>query len=815
MRRGFPWSLLGIFLLVVVSFALPAFPQEVQAAGVALRLPFDGVYRMTAAFDHQYPNYTRDGSITIYTGESASDPNRCDPTATATYCYDGHNGYDWGMGVGTPVLAAADGIVEVARCEWNNYGFKVVVKHSNGYYTLVAHLSQINVQVGQSVRAGDTLGLSGSTGATCQSGAYSPHLHFTVYRGGYNSNDYATDPFGWRGSGADPLRDFGIRHTAECLWRGLPGDRISCFDHIVEDHYPTDGGGWSHGNSWDAVSGNNVWAHWTYTWATPTSWARWYPHGGGYNPISHHGFYRVYAFIPSTVGTRTRNAQYQVHYYPYGSVEPVSVDQSAIGDNWRYLTTREMEPNADYCYVYLDDYTGEGQRTRRVAADAVKFSAVETYLPTIRSTNGWTTYLHIRNLSESQPANVFLSYYRSDGTRWGSIPYTIPAKGTQTVISGGGFNGAAVVVSDQDVAVIVRREKGDRVAAYTGLSLTNWGSGWGQPGVEVYMPVTMYQVWGNWNSTLYVQNTSAYPASFTITYCRQGAPTACANESDTTVLPARGSAAYTPNEMGSGYAGPARIVSTQPLAVVVTQENPTWGISDYNALTYGAMRIYLPSLMNTWNSWTSSFTVQNIGASSTKVYIHYVRDDGTTIDRTYPNLAAGDAVVIVQNDPTYGVPEGWHGGARLTSDGPMLVAVVNQQRVDIQNHQSYSSLVGGGEFLYGPFAAKRYSAGGYCYNTASDVQNLDDSASTGVIRRYYETGGTWWHTTTSTTIPAEAVRSFYVPDEEGLAVGVYSLRVERDPAVAIAGIHNLARLDGACAAPTAGDYGAGYNMPQR
>lgn len=267
--------------------------------------------------------------------------------------------------------------------------------------------------------------------------------------------------------------------------------------------------------------------------------------------------------------------------------------------------------------------------------------------------------------------------------------------------------------------------------------------------------------------------------------------------------------------MGSGYAGPARILSDQPLAVVVAQEEPSWGASDYNALSSGASSIYLSSLMHAWYDWTSSFTVQNVGSSSSNILIHYVKEDGSTTDKTYPNLAAGDSVVLAQNDPTYGVPAGWHGGARLSSTtGQPLVAIVNQQRVDIHNHQSYSSLLGGGSWncLYGPFAAYRFASGSYYYNSASDVQNLGTSP-TNVTRSYYGlSGGTPVYTTTN--IPAEATRSFYVP-AEGVASGYGgSLKVTRYPAVPLGGVHNIARLDGG-GNPTPGDYGASYNMVQR
>ncbi|MGC8960802.1 MAG: M23 family metallopeptidase, partial [Chloroflexia bacterium] len=214
-RQGVPWNFLCIFLLAVVSVTLLASSQEVQAAGVALQPPFNSTYRLTSFFDHYYPNGNRtspDNETTIYTGEKTPD---CQP-----HCYPGHGGIDWALPGGTSVLAAADGEVIFSGCNpAEGYGQKIIIDHHNGYYTMYAHLSRRDVNQGDTVVAGEQIALSGNTGRNCQP-QWADHLHFTVYRGGYIIAYHETDPFGWRGSGPDPLRDFGIRHTAECLWRG-------------------------------------------------------------------------------------------------------------------------------------------------------------------------------------------------------------------------------------------------------------------------------------------------------------------------------------------------------------------------------------------------------------------------------------------------------------------------------------------------------------------------------------------------------------------------------------------------------------------
>ncbi len=83
-----------------------------------------------------------------------------------------HLGTDFAAPTGTPARTVGDGVVSFAGSQ-NGYGNVVFIKHRNGHETVYAHLSRVNVRVGQSVAQGDTIGLVGSTGW-----ATGPHLHF-------------------------------------------------------------------------------------------------------------------------------------------------------------------------------------------------------------------------------------------------------------------------------------------------------------------------------------------------------------------------------------------------------------------------------------------------------------------------------------------------------------------------------------------------------------------------------------------------------------------------------------------------------------
>jgi murein DD-endopeptidase MepM/ murein hydrolase activator NlpD len=86
-----------------------------------------------------------------------------------------HSGLDFVAPVGSPVSAPAAGRVVFAGLHTSGWGNLIVVKHAQGVRTLYAHLSRIDVRLGQRVSAGSSLGLVGATG-----NAKGPHLHFEV-----------------------------------------------------------------------------------------------------------------------------------------------------------------------------------------------------------------------------------------------------------------------------------------------------------------------------------------------------------------------------------------------------------------------------------------------------------------------------------------------------------------------------------------------------------------------------------------------------------------------------------------------------------
>ncbi len=178
--------------------------------------PFAGERAVASVFDHELPFQFSDnnGYLLSFWGERLSG-------------IDGHNGYDWQLPEGTPVLATGAGTVTFAGLEpafvcpllnRSVSGLWVTVAHrlADGRVVLTqnGHFSRIDVRAGQRVSTGEQLGLSGTTG--CSTG---PHLHFATFL--QNSTGTAAtvfDSFGWQGTTVDPWIGNPVGTSSFMLW---------------------------------------------------------------------------------------------------------------------------------------------------------------------------------------------------------------------------------------------------------------------------------------------------------------------------------------------------------------------------------------------------------------------------------------------------------------------------------------------------------------------------------------------------------------------------------------------------------------------
>lgn len=109
---------------------------------------------------------------------SSFGPRKAPTKGASTY----HKGVDWATPTGTPVVASCGGTV--AKAGWGSgYGYVVYINHEDGRQTRYAHLSKVQVKVGQKVKQGQQIALSGNTGVSS-----GPHVHFEMLIGGKQVN---------------------------------------------------------------------------------------------------------------------------------------------------------------------------------------------------------------------------------------------------------------------------------------------------------------------------------------------------------------------------------------------------------------------------------------------------------------------------------------------------------------------------------------------------------------------------------------------------------------------------------------------------
>ncbi len=326
-----------------------------------LRSPLPKPTYVTSFFDHEYPFLVQNGSLVSWWGRRETEVS-----------YDGHDGWDYGLRPPDPILAAAPGtVVWVGNsddgCATPARG--VIIDHGNGYRTLYWHLSEIHVELGQQVSAGDQLGIVGASGC-----AIGPHLHFQTQ---YLGRD--VDPYGWCSTEPDPWTRYAVGIDSRWLWAdrpnpcSLPGDVVA----VV----PGQAGFSSTGDGWQTapigVDNVTLWtpsqpisptdalsdtitelsddSATTPTPLPPPKTATWQP------TLPGPGRYRVLAYIPYYVNGHddATTAQYTVHHS--GGTSKVLVNQFVYANDWADLGTYDFDP-AQPASVELNNATLEADQ---------------------------------------------------------------------------------------------------------------------------------------------------------------------------------------------------------------------------------------------------------------------------------------------------------------------------------------------------------------------------------------------------------------------------------------------------------------------
>ncbi len=188
--------------------------------------PFDKQFAVYNFFDHDLPR-TQAGEAKPF---DVSDDELTYCGMTAYGLEDGHAGYTYALPAGTPILAPADGVVTFAgnpglfTCPITfqkvSNELTVTVRHPSAggvdYATSYGNLSSIAVKEGDTVLAGQRLGLSGQTGC-----AIAPLMLFTVRQmtGTRSGQPTVVDPYGWDGPAPDPWAKAEKGAKSVYLWK--------------------------------------------------------------------------------------------------------------------------------------------------------------------------------------------------------------------------------------------------------------------------------------------------------------------------------------------------------------------------------------------------------------------------------------------------------------------------------------------------------------------------------------------------------------------------------------------------------------------
>ena len=185
----------------IVSSMPPDLQDDFGVSSLSLAMPFKGSHAVEQGF-----------------GVALTDP--AEKAYYAANGLSGHDGIDFAMNSGTPVFAADAGTVVLAGD--SAYGTTIVIRHSWGqsYY---GHLSKLEVAVGQTVKRGEEIALSGATGHVS-----GPHLHFGIKPKKY---DFANGYYGK----VDPAPYLPLDQLAAKDKQGVLGASISSINGSVKE----------------------------------------------------------------------------------------------------------------------------------------------------------------------------------------------------------------------------------------------------------------------------------------------------------------------------------------------------------------------------------------------------------------------------------------------------------------------------------------------------------------------------------------------------------------------------------------------------
>ncbi len=365
--------------------------------------------------------------------------------------------------------------------------------------------------------------------------------------------------------------------------------------------------------------------------------------------------------------------------------------------------------------------------------------------------------LYIQNLGNAA-ANLTIDFINDSGTVVHTITEPLTAKASKgywlSSITGLGtsFVGGAKITADQPILAVGRPHIGAEVMSYNAASS---GS------TTAWLPMFFKNGFGSYNSALYIQNVTASSASLTIEYLDLSGNVIC---TDNDTLAANASRGYwsllvtcDSGSLPSGFVGGVKVTSSENILAVGRAHLGTQ-ITTYNGFAGGATTAYVPMLFKnafTGGSYKAALYLQNVSGTSANVTIEYRDNNGTVAATQNVTLGAG-AISSIWLPSVAGLPDGFVGGAKITSDQNIIAVGRPHLGSEIT---AYNGAPIGSTSAYLPMLFK--NAYGVPYNAAFYIQNVTGNTAN-VNISFYDDAGTL-SCIKSITLDPNATQGFWMP----------------------------------------------------
>ncbi len=301
----------------------------------------------------------------------------------------------------------------------------------------------------------------------------------------------------------------------------------------------------------------------------------------------------------------------------------------------------------------------------------------------------YTSGIQVQNLAATN-ASIVITFYDAAGATAGTTSDTIPANGSMTYFPlsavPAGFNGSAVVSSDQQVAAVVNvlGNNGVAAASYIGFSAG---------GTTLQIPLLMKGNFG-FNTWFKVQNTGSAATNITANY--SDGTTATQNN----IAPGASATFDQATETHGAAVFAATVTASQPVVASVVEESTTTMFA-YNSFTNAGSTFPVMPLVNAnYFGYITGIQIKNGGASATSVTVSYAPSLAGAACTETQNVAPGASTTFALNafsvagtttsDCTFGST--FQGTARVTGNSASmpLSAIVNQLNNSVGTGEAYS-----------------------------------------------------------------------------------------------------------------------------